>query len=50
MTEARENGTLETPCFMTVTGSYNNFLMVYRDVRLVWAARTVTAPIFISRT
>lgn len=30
-------------------GSYNNFVLVYRDVRLVWAAKTSTAPIFIER-
>jgi hypothetical protein len=49
MTEARENGTLETPCFMTLMGSYSNFIMVYKDVRLVWAAKTLTAPIYIER-
>ena len=31
---------MTTPCFMMLLGSFNNFLMVYRDVRLVWAART----------
>lgn len=40
MTDARENEELDTPCFMSLVGSYNNFIMVYRDVRLVWAART----------
>lgn len=49
MTDARENGTLETPCFMTLMGSFNNFIMVYRDVRLVWAAKLPTAPIFMER-
>lgn len=49
MTDARENEALDTPCFMSLVGSYNNFIMVYRDVRLVWAARTQTAPIFIQR-
>ncbi len=34
---------------MTLMGSYSNFLMVYKDVRLVWAARTLTAPIYIER-
>lgn len=49
MTEARESGKLDTPCFMTLMGSYNNFIMVYRDVRLVWAAKLPTAPIFLER-
>ncbi len=50
MTDARENNTIDTPCFMTLMGSYNNFIMVYRDVRLVWTAKTSTAPIYIERT
>ena len=40
---------LETPCFMTILGSFSNFLLVYRDIRLVWAARTQLAPIFVAR-
>ena len=50
MTDARENGTIDTPCFMTLLGSYNNFIMIYRDVRLVWAAKSMTAPIFVQKT
>lgn len=38
---------MDTPCFMMMLGSFNNFLMVYRDVRLVWAARTQVTPIFV---
>jgi hypothetical protein len=49
MTDARENGTLETPCFMTMMGSYNNFVMIYKDVRLVWASKTQTPPIFLEK-
>jgi hypothetical protein len=40
---------LETPCFMTILGSFNNFLLVYKDIRLVWAARTQLAPIYVNR-
>ena len=40
---------LETPCFMTILGSFNNFLMVYKDIRLVWAAKTQLAPVFVQR-
>lgn len=47
MTDARENGSLETPCFMTMMGSYNSFVMIYKDVRLVWASKTQTPPIFL---
>ena len=41
--------TLDTPCFMTILGSFNNFLMVYKDIRLVWAARTQLAPVYVAR-
>lgn len=47
MTDARETNTLETPCFMYMLGSFDSFLMIYNDVRLVWAAKTVTAPVFV---
>ena len=40
---------LETPCFMTMLGSFNNFLMIYKDVRLVWAAKTQVPPVFVAR-
>ena len=33
--------------FMMILGSFNNFLMMYKDVRLVWAAKTVTTPVFV---
>jgi len=32
---------------MMIVGSFNNFLMIYKDVRLVWAAKTVTTPVFV---
>lgn len=34
---------------MLLVGSYNNFLMMYKDVRLVWAAKTVTTPVFVQK-
>lgn len=42
-----EQKSITTPCFMMMMGSFNNFVMVYNDVRLVWAARTVMSPVFI---
>jgi hypothetical protein len=36
-----------TPCFMMLLGSFNNFLMVYNDVRLAWTAKTQVAPVFV---
>jgi len=32
---------------MMLLGSFSNFLMVYNDVRLVWAAKTQLPPIFV---
>lgn len=32
---------------MMLMGSFNKFLMVYNDVRLIWAAKTQVAPIFV---
>jgi hypothetical protein len=40
---------LETPCFMTILGSFSNFLLIYKDVRLVWATKTVVAPVYVAR-
>ena len=34
---------------MTILGSFNNFLLIYKDIRLVWAAKTMVAPIFVAR-
>jgi len=32
---------------MYAIGSFNSLLHIYNDVRLVWAAKTTTAPIFV---
>ena len=34
---------------MTILGSFQNYLMIYKDVRLVWTARTQAAPIYVNR-
>ena len=47
MTDARETGFIDTPCFMMMVGTFNNFVMVYKDIKLIWAAKTVVAPVFI---
>jgi hypothetical protein len=49
MTDARESGFIDSPCFMTLVGSYNNFLLIYKDVKLVWAAKTVHPPVFVDK-
>jgi hypothetical protein len=32
---------------MMMLGSFENAMLVFKDVRLVWQARTMTAPIFV---
>lgn len=49
MTQASTSATLDTPCFMTILGSFSNFLLIYKDIRLVWAARTQLAPVYVYR-
>ena len=49
MTQVQNRMVLETPCFMTILGSFSNFLLIYKDIRLVWAARTQLAPVFVAR-
>ena len=34
---------------MTILGSFKSFLMIYKDVRLVWTAKTANIPIYVSR-
>ena len=40
---------LDTPCFMTILGSFKSYLMIYKDVRLIWTAKTANIPIYVSR-
>ena len=47
MQDAKDNETVDTPCFMSIMGSFQNHLLVYKDVRLAWTAKTMSAPIFI---
>ena len=46
-TEVSEQKSLKTPCCMMLMGSFSKFVMVFNDVRLVWAAKSMTAPVFI---
>ena len=44
--EARNNQH-KSPCFSFILGSFSNYLMVYKDVQLIWTAKTSSAPIFV---
>lgn len=37
----------DSPCFSYILGSFSHYLMVYKDVQLVWTAKTLSAPIFV---
>ena len=45
-----QNKNLDTPCFMSMVGSFENFLMIYKDVRLIWTAKLEKPAIFVSRS
>ena len=34
---------------MFILGSFQHYLMIYKDVRLVWTAKTQTPPVYITR-
>jgi Bardet-Biedl syndrome 9 protein len=40
-------GTANSPCFTFLLGSFSNYILVYRDVQLVWTCKTTHAPIFV---
>ncbi len=39
-------GGANSPCFTFLLGSFSNYILVYRDVQLVWTCKTTHAPIF----
>lgn len=40
-------GTPNSPCFTFLLGSFSNYILVYKDVQLVWTCKTTHAPIFV---
>lgn len=40
--------THDSPCFSFILGSFSHYLMVYKDVQLVWTAKTQTAPVYVN--
>ena len=41
------NDKLLTPGFMTILGSFEGYLNVYKDVKLAWTAKLPNQPIFV---
>lgn len=39
-------GDANSPCFTFLLGSFSNYILVYRDVQLVWTCKTSHSPIF----
>jgi hypothetical protein len=51
MSDAQIPGHLtNSPCFMLMLGSFDNAVMIIKDVRIVWEAKTQVPPVFISRS
>jgi hypothetical protein len=45
------SNTLDSPCFSFILGSYAHYLSVYKDLQLVWTAKTtLAAPVYVSIT
>ena len=44
------SGDADSPGFSYLLGSFSNYVMVYKDVQLVWTAKTPEAPIFVDIT
>lgn len=43
------SNTHDSPCFSYIMGSYSHYLSVYKDVQLVWTAKTVSAaPVYVN--
>ena len=40
-------GDANSPCFTFLLGSFSNYILVYRDVQLVWTCKTSQPPIFL---
>ena len=41
-------GNLTTPGFMTLMGSFEGYLMVYKDIKLAWTTKLQIQPIFVN--
>jgi hypothetical protein len=42
------SGELKTPGFMTLMGSFEGYLMVYKDIKLAWTTKLQTQPIYVN--
>lgn len=42
-------GAASTPGFMTLLGSFEGYLMIYKDIQMVWTTKLQTLPIFVAR-
>lgn len=40
-------GTANSPWFSFLLGSFSNYILVYKDVQLVWTCKTSHAPVFV---
>ena len=41
-------GNANSPCFNFMLGSFSQYLMVYKDVQLVWTCKSNFSPIYIN--
>ena len=48
LTKPYNKGGLQTPGFMSLVGSFEGYLNVYKDIKLAWTAKLQTQPIFVA--
>lgn len=47
---AYDRGGLKTPGFMSLIGSFEGYIMIYKDTKLAWTTKLSNVPIFLMRT
>ena len=48
LVEAASRGNLKTPGFMTLMGSFEGYLNIYKDIKLAWTTKLQFQPIFVN--
>ena len=42
-------GSAARPGFMTMLGSFEGYLMIYKDIQMVWTTKLPLPPVFVAR-
>ena len=47
--KALNSGGSSTPGFMTMLGSFEGYIMIYKDIKMVWTTKLSTIPIYVNK-